>query len=234
MQEKMNYDNDYAKYIDHTVLKVTTTKEIVKKFCDEAKQYGFKSVCINSCFASFASKQLAGTNTKVCVVVGFPLGANTTATKVFEAKEAIENGATEIDMVMNIGALLEGDFEYVSDDMVAVIKVCHPRSIVKVIIESSLLSDEQIVKACELAKEANVDFVKTSTGFSIGGATTHAVELMKKTVGDRIQVKASTGINSREICDEMLAAGATRMGTSKGIAIVSGNESITGKTNKSN
>lgn len=210
---------DYAKSIDHTVLKVTTTKETVKRFCEEAIRYGFVSVCINGYFASYASQLLAGTEVKVCVVVGFPLGANTTKTKVFEASEAIQNGATEIDMVLNIGALLEGDFVTVKNDIDDVLRVVHPKGILKVIIESSELTDVQIVQACEIAKSCQVDFVKTSTGYGSGGASAHAVELMKKTVGDKIQVKASTGINTKEICDEMIAAGATRFGTSKGLII---------------
>jgi len=216
----MPFDINYGKYIDHTVLKIGTTKETLKKFCDEAKEYHFASVCVNPCNISFVAEQLKGTDVKACAVIGFPLGANTTNIKALEAKEAIENGASEVDMVINVGRLKDKDYDYVLNDIKTVVEISHPKAIVKVIIETCVLNDEEKVKACELAKQANADFVKTSTGFGSGGATTQDVKLMKETVGDKLKVKASTGINNREICDQMIAAGAVRMGTSKGIFIV--------------
>lgn len=215
---------NYAKYIDHTVLKTMTTKKIIKKFCEEAIEYDFASVCINSCFVSYAAELLKNTDVKVCTVVGFPLGANTTNTKAFEAKEAIQNGAEEIDMVMNLGALVEKNYELVLNDIKALVDICQNKAILKVIVESSELTDEQLKKACVIAKNANADFVKTSTGF-LGKASIEAVQLMKSVVGDELQIKASTGIVNREICDQMINAGATRMGTSKGIIIVEDKQS---------
>lgn len=216
----MAYDASYAKYMDHTVLKIATTKETLKKFCDEAKQYGFASVCVNPCNIPYVAEQLKGTDVKACAVIGFPLGANTTMIKAMEALEAVKNGATEVDMVINVGRLKDKDYRYVEDDIKAVVNAAHPGALVKVILETCELTDEEKVKACELAKAAGADFVKTSTGFGKGGATVEDIKLMKATVGDSMLVKASTGINNREICDAMLAAGAVRMGTSKGIFIV--------------
>ena len=216
----MGYDASYAKYIDHTVLKIATTKETVKRFCDEAKEYNFASVCVNPCNVAYVAQQLAGTSVKTCSVIGFPLGANTTKIKVAEAQQAIEDGAAEIDMVINVGRLKDKDYDYVLNDIKSVVDACHPKALVKVIIETCELTDEEKVKVCQLAKEANADFVKTSTGFGKGGATAHDVRLMKETVGENIMVKASTGINNRAICDEMIEAGAVRMGSSKGIFIV--------------
>jgi len=219
----MGYDIQYAKYIDHTVLKAETTKETLKKFCDEAKEYGFASVCVNPTRISYVAEQLKGSDVKTCCVIGFPLGTNTTRTKVFETREAIENGANEVDMVINIGALKENDYGFVQEDIRAVVEAAHPKALVKVIIETCLLTNEEKKIACKLAKEAKADFVKTSTGFGKGGATVEDVCLMKETVGDMF-VKASTGINNRKTCDEMLDAGACRMGTSKGIYIVKDEE----------
>jgi deoxyribose-phosphate aldolase len=216
----MAYDEGYSKYIDHTVLKIATTKETVLKFCAEAKQYHFASVCVNPCNVPLVAKELEGTGVKTCCVIGFPLGANTTKVKAFETVDAVENGAQEVDMVINVGRLKDNDYDYVREDIKAVVDAAHPKALVKVIIETCVLTDEEKVKACELSKEAGADFVKTSTGFGTGGATVHDVVLMKKTVGDELQVKASTGINSRAKCDEMIAAGAVRMGTSKGVYIV--------------
>jgi deoxyribose-phosphate aldolase len=204
----MEHDSSYAKYIDHTVLKPAATKEILKRFCDEAKEYGFASVCVNPANVSFAAAQLKGSGVKTCSVTGFPLGANTTHIKAEESREAMENGAEEIDMVINIGALKDKDYEYVYQDILAVVNVCHPKALVKVIIETSALDDDEKIKACQLAKRAGADFVKTSTGFGTGGATVRDVELMKAAVGDACKVKASTGIDNREICDMMLKAGA--------------------------
>jgi len=219
----MGYDSSYSRYIDHTVLKPGTTKETLKKFCDEAKEYGFASVCVNPACVPYVAEQLKGSEVKVCSVIGFPLGANTTRVKAFETIDAIENGAREVDMVINIGALKNKEYDLVKDDIKAVVNAAHPKAIVKVIIETCLLTDEEKIIACKLAKEAEADFVKTSTGFGTGGAAVEDVRLMKKTVGDML-VKASTGINNRKICDKFLEAGACRMGTSKGIYIVKDEE----------
>ena len=219
-----NYNAEYAKYMDHTVLKAATTRETVKRFCDEAKQYRFASVCVNPVHVKFVHEQLEGSGVRTCCVIGFPLGANTPAIKAAEAGEAVENGADEVDMVINIGAMKDQNYDLVFRDISGVVEAAHPRALVKVIIETCELTDEEKVKACELAVKAGADFVKTSTGFGSGGATAHDVELMKRTVGDKAQVKASTGINNREICDAMLKAGAVRMGTSKGIRIVEGTD----------
>lgn len=219
----MGYDKSYAKYMDHTVLKADTTRETLKRFCDEAKEYGFASVCVNPANIPFVAEQLKGSGVKACSVIGFPLGASTTFMKAMESLEAVNNGAGEVDMVINIGALKDKDYSYVKKDIEAVVNAAHPRAEVKVIIETCLLTDEEKVTACKLAKEAGADFVKTSTGFGSGGATAEDVRLMKETVGE-MKVKASTGINNRKVCDEMLAAGACRMGTSKGILIVKDEE----------
>lgn len=219
----MGYDKSYAKYMDHTVLKADTTRETLKRFCDEAKEYGFASVCVNPANIPFVAEQLKGSGVKACSVIGFPLGASTTFMKAMESLEAVNNGAGEVDMVINIGALKDKDYSYVKKDIEAVVNAAHPRAEVKVIIETCLLTDEEKVTACKLAKEAGADFVKTSTGFGSGGATAEDVRLMKETVGE-MKVKASTGINNRKVCDEMLAAGACRMGTSKGIFIVKDEE----------
>jgi deoxyribose-phosphate aldolase len=214
------YDASYAKYMDHTVLKPETTRETVKRFCDEAKEYKFASVCINPTHVAYVADQLKGSGVKTCCVIGFPLGASTSFIKSLEAMEAVKNGAEEVDMVINIGALKDQNYSLVFEDIKAVVDAAHPKALVKVIIETSALTDEEKVIACELAKRAKADFVKTSTGFGSGGATVEDVRLMKRTVGDSMRVKASTGINNREITDKMLAAGAVRMGTSKGILIV--------------
>lgn len=216
----MGKDLSYSKYMDHTVLKATTTESTVKRFCDEAKEYGFASVCVNPYWIPFVAEQLAGTDVKACAVIGFPLGANKTEIKAMEAKLAVEDGAQEVDMVINVGALKDGKYDYVENEIKAVVDVSHPQALVKVIIETSELTDEEKIKACELAVAAGADFVKTSSGFGSGGATVQDVKLMKSVVGDKCQVKASTGINNREICDAMIEAGAVRMGTSKGIYIV--------------
>jgi deoxyribose-phosphate aldolase len=216
------YDASYGKYIDHTVLKPDTVQTTVKKFCDEAKQWKFASVCVNPTHVKFVSDQLKGSNVKTCCVIGFPLGANTSFIKSVETMEALKNGADEIDMVINIGALKDKNYDLVFEDIKGVVSVSHPKAIVKVIIETCLLTDDEKVKVCELAKNAGADFVKTSTGFGKGGATVEDVRLMKRTVGDTVMVKASTGINDRRSCDAMLAAGAVRMGTSKGIKIIEG------------
>jgi len=217
---KAGYDAGYAQYMDHTVLKPETTKAALKKFCDEAKKYHFASVCINAANVPYVASQLKGSGVKTCTVIGFPLGATTSLVKAVEASEAIKNGAEEVDMVINIGALKDKEYDVVYNDILAVVNAAHPNAIVKVIIETGLLSDEEKVAACTLAKKAGADFVKTCTGFGPGAATVEDIKLMKQAVGEGVKLNASTGINDRKICDEMLKAGAVRMGTSKGIKIV--------------
>ena len=216
------YDAGYAQYMDHTVLKPETVKKTLKQFCDEAREYHFASVCVNPANVAYVAAQLKGSGVKTCSVIGFPLGASTSLVKAVETAEAIKNGAEEVDMVINIGALKDKEYDVVYHDILAVVNAAHPAAIVKVIIETSALTNEEKVAACALAKRAGADFVKTSTGFGSGGATVEDVKLMKQTVGDGVKVKASTGINDRRVCDEMLKAGAVRMGTSKGIKIVKG------------
>ncbi|HEY9576899.1 MAG TPA: deoxyribose-phosphate aldolase [Pseudobacillus sp.] len=213
---------DIAKTIDHTLLKAETTKEEVKKLCEEARAYEFASVCVNPVWVAHASEQLKGTKVKVCTVIGFPLGATTTAVKAFETKDAIENGATEVDMVINIGALKAGDDETVLKDIQAVTASARGKALTKIIIETSLLTDEEKERACRLSVEAGADYVKTSTGFSTGGATEEDVRLMRKTVGPDIGVKASGGVRSQEDAVNMIKAGATRIGASSGVKIVQG------------
>lgn len=212
------------KFIDHTVLKSETTKEQVAKVLEEAKEYDFASVCINPTWVSFAAEGLKGTDVKVCTVIGFPLGANTPAVKAFETKDAIANGADEIDMVINIGALKSENYDLVLEDIKAVVGASGDK-LVKVIIETCLLTDEEKVKACELSKQAGADFVKTSTGFSTGGATAEDVALMRKTVGPEMGVKASGGARSYEDAIAFIEAGATRIGASSGVAIMKGEKS---------
>lgn len=210
-------------YIDHTLLKPEATEADIIALCSEAREYGFYSVCVNSSYVALAAMELAGSETKVCAVVGFPLGAMELNSKAFEADQACLQGASEIDMVIHVGALKEGRFEYVANDIAAVVSVAADYDAkVKVILETCLLTKEEIVKACELAVMAGADFVKTSTGFSTGGATAEDVALMRETVGDRAQVKASGGIRDIEKAREMIAAGADRLGTSASIAIVKG------------
>lgn len=211
---------DIAKYIDHTILKAETTAEDVKKLCKEAREYKFASVCVNGCYAKLVSTELAGTDVKTCVVVGFPLGAMTKEAKAFETTQAIENGATEIDMVINVGALKEKNYELLKEDIEAVVKAAKGKALVKVIIEACLLTDEEKVKACEISKEAKADFVKTSTGFSTGGATKEDIALMRKTVGPEIGVKASGGVRDFKTAMDMINAGASRIGASASISIV--------------
>ena len=218
------YDPSYGQYMDHTVLKPDTVRSTVKRFCEEARQYHFASVCVNPTHVRLVADELKGSDVKTCCVIGFPLGATTSFVKASETLEAVKNGAQEVDMVINVGALKDKDYDLVYEDIKAVVWAAHPNALVKVIIETCLLTDEEKVIACQLAKKANADFVKTSTGFGSGGATVEDIRLMKKAVGDTMRVKASTGINDRKICDAMLAAGAVRMGTSKGIKIIQGDE----------
>ncbi|ERI94677.1 deoxyribose-phosphate aldolase [Clostridiales bacterium oral taxon 876 str. F0540] len=209
-----------AKYIDHTVLKPQTSVEEVKKLCEEAKEYKFASVCVNGCHAKLVSTELSGTEVKTCVVVGFPLGAMTKEAKAFETDDAVKNGADEIDMVINIGALKDKNYALVKEDIEAVVNAAKGKALVKVIIETCLLTDEEKVIACEMAKEAKADFVKTSTGFSTGGATVEDIALMRKTVGQDMGVKASGGVRDYKAAMAMIEAGASRIGSSNSIAIV--------------
>lgn len=210
-----------SKYIDHTLLKQDAQASQIKTLCQEAIDYDFMSVCINPDFVSLAADKLKGTGVDVCTVIGFPLGANTQAVKVFETKDALNNGATEIDMVINVSDIKDQAYDKVEAEIRA-IKEATGKHILKVILETALLSNDEIVKACELAVAAGADFVKTSTGFSTGGATAEHIALMRETVGPNIGVKASGGIRSREDFDAMVAAGATRIGASAGIAIMQG------------
>ncbi len=208
-----------ANKIDHTLLKASAGIEDIKRICEEARTYGFAAVCVNSCYAKLVTEELKGTEVKTCVVVGFPLGAMSTPAKAFEAKQAVADGADEIDMVINIGALKEQNDSYVEEDIRAVVEAAAP-SIVKVIIEACLLTDEEKVRACKLSEKAGAAFVKTSTGFSIGGATVHDIALMKKTVGKRLKVKAAGGIHSPREAEALLEAGADRIGASDGISLL--------------
>ncbi len=209
----------YNKYIDHTILLADTTRNQIEKLCEEAKIHQFASVCVNTYWAKTCSELLAGSDVKVCCVVGFPLGACTTATKAFETSQAIENGATEIDMVLNIGALKDQDYVTVVEDIKAVVEAAKG-NIVKVILENCLLTKEEIAKACELCVEAKAHFVKTSTGFNKGGATIEDVILMSSKVKGQALVKAAGGVRSPQDLERMIKAGANRIGTSSGIKLV--------------
>lgn len=209
------------KYIDHTLLKADATQESIKELCRQAKEYDFMSVCINSSNIELAKEELKGTDVKICTVIGFPLGATTTESKVFETTDAIEKGADEVDMVLNIGALKSKNFDIVLRDISEVAKAAHNKGkILKVILETCLLEKDEVIKACQLSKEAGADFVKTSTGFSTGGAKEEDVALMRKTVGDLMGVKASGGIRTLEKARLMIENGATRLGVSAGVQIM--------------
>lgn len=210
------------KYIDHTLLKPEATHEDIRKVCEEAARYGTASVCVNPIYAKFVTEQLKGTDIKTCCVVGFPLGATLPEIKAAEAAAAIKNGASEIDMVIAIGAAREGDWDYVQADIAAVVEACKGKALLKVIIETCLLTDEQKEKACLCAKNAGADFVKTSTGFSTAGATVEDIALMRKTVGPDMGVKAAGGIRSKEAAEAMISAGATRIGASSSKKIIEG------------
>jgi deoxyribose-phosphate aldolase len=222
MKERSTMEQNFARMIDHTLLKAEATKEQIEKLCAEAKQFNFASVCVNPTWVKRSSELLQGTEVVVCTVIGFPLGANTPAVKAFEAKDAIANGAKEVDMVINIGALKDKNDELVQADIAAVVEAAKGSALVKVIIEACLLTDEEKVKACELAVAAGADYVKTSTGFSTGGATAEDIALMRKTVGPELGVKASGGVRSLEDMKKMVEAGATRIGASSGVAIMNG------------
>ena len=211
---------DLAKMIDHTNLKASTVKEEILKLTQEAKNYQFASVCVNPTWVELAAQELKGTDVKVCTVIGFPLGANTKEVKVYETKDAIEKGAQEIDMVINIAKLKDGDDDYVESEIACVVEASKGKAIVKVIIETCLLTDDEKKQVCNLAVKAGADFVKTSTGFSTGGAMIEDVALMRQTVGVQLGVKASGGIRSKEDAQAMVHAGATRIGASSGISIV--------------
>lgn len=210
---------DIAKYIDHTILKPEATVREVDQLIEEAKACHFASVCVNPCYVAYAKEKLKDSDVKVCTVIGFPLGANTTSVKAFETADAVNNGADEIDMVIAIGALKAGRLDEVQHDMEAVVKASQGR-LVKVILETCLLTKEEIEKACQLAMAAGVDFVKTSTGFNKYGATVEDVILMKKTVKDKLKVKASGGIRTLEDAMKMIEAGADRLGTSSGVSLM--------------
>lgn len=210
-----------AKRIDHTLLKPDATQAQIKCLCDEARTHGFASVCVNPVWVRFAKKQLQDSGVKVCTVIGFPLGATTPQAKAFEAQNAIQNGADELDMVINIGALKAGDAAAVLEDIRAV-RNTTPGKILKVIIETALLSDDEKVTACQLAAQAGADFVKTSTGFNGGGATAEDVALMRQHIPATMHVKASGGIRTRADAEKMIAAGAERIGTSGGVKIIEG------------
>lgn len=216
-------DQSVAPMIDHTILKPEATHDQIAQLCYEARKYQFASVCINPTNVKLCADLLEGSDVEVCTVVGFPLGATPTEVKVFEAQQAIHDGATEVDMVINVGALKSRDYELVEQDIAAIARVCHANNaILKVIIEAALLTDEEKVIACQLSKVAEADFVKTSTGFGPGGATPEDVALMRRVVGPTIGVKAAGGIRTREDAEKMIAAGANRIGASASVKIVGG------------
>lgn len=215
-----------ARYIDHTILKPEATASQIVQLCKEAETYNFAAVCINPIYVKAAAELLRDSEVKVCTVVGFPLGANLTSTKLFETERALDDGAVEIDMVINIGALKAGDNDVVGQEIAAIVDKSHQRNaLCKVIIETALLTDDQKIKACRIAKKAGADFVKTSTGFSSGGATVEDVRLMRQTVGPEVGVKASGGIRNLADAENMIAAGANRLGASAGVKIVKEAES---------
>lgn len=207
------------KYFDHTILKPEAGEADVKRICAEARQYDFASVCINPCYVSLAKKELEGTDVNVCTVIGFPLGANTTAVKCYEAKEAVANGADEVDMVLNIGKVKEGNYEYIAEEVAAVKEASKP-ALLKVILETCLLTDEEVELASKACVKGHADYVKTSTGFSKGGATPHHVAIMRKAVGPDIGVKASGGVHNLAEANAVIEAGASRIGASASVAIM--------------
>lgn len=211
----------FARLIDHTLLKPSATEKEILQLCAEARQHGFASVCVNPGWVPLCARELAGSSSLVCTVVGFPLGAMTPAAKAFEAREAVQAGAGEIDMVLNVGRLKSGDYRAVQQDVAAVVEGSCGRP-VKVILETSLLTEEEKLIACVLSKAAGAAFVKTSTGFGGGGATVEDIALMRRVVGPTLGVKASGGVRDREFAEKLVAAGATRLGTSSGIALLAG------------
>ncbi len=221
----VNVPADVTSYIDHTLLKPEAVKSQFEQLCDEAAKYGFYSVCVNSYWADFCSRRLRGSDVKVCCVVGFPLGAADSRTKGFETRNAIENGASEIDMVINIGALKSGDLEEVEEDIRHVLRACRSTTVTKVILENCLLTDDEKVLACEISKKAGADFVKTSTGFSKAGATVHDIALMRRVIGPEMGVKAAGGVRTFNDAKLMIGSGATRIGASASVKIVTPNGS---------
>ena len=219
--------NNIAKMIDHTILKAFATKEDVKVLCKEAKEYNFFSVCINPANIELAKKELEGSDVKVCTVIGFPLGANTSEVKAFETKDAIKKGADEVDMVINIGALKDKNYDYVLNDIKAVVDAADKKALVKVIIETCYLTDDEKKIACELSVKAGADFVKTSTGFGTGGSTPEDIKLMREVVGPNIGVKASGGVRNQEDAKDVIKAGCSRIGASASVAITKGEDSKT-------
>ncbi|WP_229759433.1 deoxyribose-phosphate aldolase [Candidatus Uabimicrobium amorphum] len=217
-----------AKYIDHTLLKPEATPQEIKKICDEALQYNFASVCIQPSYVGLAADLLRGSSVKVCTVIGFPLGSTSSAVKAYEAQLAEKEGAHEIDMVIHVGALKSGGYDYVEEDIRSVVKSVSQGTIVKVILETALLDDNQKIKACELAKKAGADFVKTSTGFSKGGATASDIALMRRVVGNSMGVKASGGVRNQQAAQLMIRMGASRIGASASVKIV--DDSTSGST----
>lgn len=218
-----------AQYIDHTALKPDATELDIQKICLEAKEHHFKSVCVNPTWVEYCRDFLRGSDVEICTVIGFPLGANAMEAKAQEAKLAVEQGATEVDMVINIGRLKSEDYRTVARDIKGVVQAVQGKAIVKVIIETSLLTKYEKIRACEIAKQTGADFVKTSTGFSGGGATVEDVKLMRSTVGPEMGVKASGGVRSAEDAQAMIEAGATRIGASSGVKIVSGQTADSGE-----
>lgn len=220
---------DLAKYIDHTQLAPDATADQIDRLCDEAAEHRFAAVCVNPTWVARCAERLAGSGVGVCTVLGFPLGATTTATKVAEAHDAAANGATELDMVLNVGALRSGDTATAANDIAAVVEAGHEHgATVKVILETVLLTDAEKVTAAEMARAAGADFVKTSTGFGGGGATTHDVALLRDTVGPDMGVKASGGIRTRQDAQDMIVAGASRLGASAGVSIVGDDDAADG------
>lgn len=209
----------YNKLIDHTILKQDASLASIEKLCQEAKEFDFMSVCVNPAYVSLCAELLKESDVKVCTVIGFPLGANATAVKVYETSVAVKDGADEIDMVINVTMLKAGKYDYIYEEIKAIKEACNGK-LLKVILETCLLTDEEVVKACELSVKAGADFVKTSTGFSTGGATVHHVALMRKTVGPNVGVKASGGVRTHEDLLAMVEAGANRIGTSAGCKII--------------
>lgn len=210
---------DIAKMIDHTMLKADATKDTILRYCEEAKDNGFASVCVNSSYVALVAKALQGSGVHTCTVVGFPLGAMSTKAKAFEAKQAVEDGACEVDMVLHIGALKDKDYLYVKEDIRAVVMASKP-ALVKVILETCLLNKEEIRIASALSEEAGADFIKTSTGFSTGGATVEDIRIMKESVSPKMKLKASGGIRSREFAEELISAGADRLGVGNGLLLL--------------
>ena len=210
---------DIAKMIDHTMLKADATKDTILRYCEEAKDNGFASVCVNSSYVALVAKALQGSGVHTCTVVGFPLGAMSTKAKAFEAKQAVEDGACEVDIVLHIGALKDKDYLYVKEDIRAVVMASKP-ALVKVILETCLLNKEEIRIASALSEEAGADFIKTSTGFSTGGATVEDIRIMKESVSPKMKLKASGGIRSREFAEELIAAGADRLGVGNGLLLL--------------